>query len=426
MITNSKQTGWLRANVLKAVLLLAASAAVFTVSAQQVALRSKTQTRAQAIEAVKAQGYNVIFNSRDLKEDAAVSFGKTELPLEGVLDKLAEGTGLSYAIDGKSIVFYRSAGKQNASVVTVSTDRNIAGTVNDADGKPMEGVTVEAVDVKGKTATTFVNGRFRIEGVSSGNHILKLTSADGQTIRYREVNVATGKDADVTLTLAGAALASAPATEEAATASPAKTTAWFVPNMKDNTVHALSDEPKTQYSFIPSGKMDEMYMPKAAVKTNLLILGTATPNVAVELALAKRWTLDLSAAYNPFQLEEGGVNYLTVISPEFRYWFCQRFEKHFVGLHLLGGTFNIGDVTFLTKTFETHRYDGWGAGAGLSYGYHLPMAKRWAWEFTVGAGYVYLEYDKYRCYDCDEYMGRKSRHYFGPTKAGVSLIYMIR
>lgn len=170
----------------------------------------------------------------------------------------------------------------------------------------------------------------------------------------------------------------------------------------------------------------QMYYPKLGIKSNLAYLATTTPNAAIEFGLTKKWTLDVSIAYNPFKLQEGGINLFWFAQPEARYWFCQRFEKHFVGLHAMYGQFNLGQVDFLTTTFKEHRYDGWGAGGGLSYGYHLPMGKRWAWEFTVGAGYVYLEYDKYRCYDCDEYMGKKNRHYFGPTRAGVSLIFMMK
>ena len=188
----------------------------------------------------------------------------------------------------------------------------------------------------------------------------------------------------------------------------------------------FSDGRKTEYSFTPYAQTDALYLPKVGVKTNLLWWATASPNVALEFGLAPKWTLDISAVYNPFQLEKGGVNRFGLIQPEVRYWFCQRFERHFIGLHGIYGRFNIGEVSFLTRTFENHRYKGWGAGVGVSYGYHLPMNKRWAWEFTVGVGVVYYEYDKFRCYGCDDYQGRDTGIYFGPTKAGVSLIYMIK
>ena len=189
----------------------------------------------------------------------------------------------------------------------------------------------------------------------------------------------------------------------------------------------FSGERKVENLFTPYERRTNIsYMPKVAVKTNLLYLATTSLNGAMEFGLAKKWTLDVSAVYNPFRLQEDGVNRFWLVQPELRYWFCQRFEKHFLGLHGLGGQFNIGQVDFLTNTFVNHRYRGWGAGAGVAYGYHLPMSKRWSWEFTAGVGYVYLEYDKFRCEGCDQLVGRTKHHYFGPTKVGISLIYMIK
>lgn len=206
-----------------------------------------------------------------------------------------------------------------------------------------------------------------------------------------------------------------------------KTTAYFVPNtIADHTIKALSNEPNTAYNLIPFANNKE-YLPKTAIKTNFLPYIVTAPNLAIEFGLARKWTLEAGVAFNPFQWQKYGMNSFWLVQPEVRYWFCQRFEKHFIGFHGLYGQFDIGNTSFpFTDAFKEHRYDGWGAGAGISYGYHLPMSKRWAWEFTIGAGYVYLEYDKYRCHDCDEFAGNKNRHYFGPTKAGVSLIFMIK
>ncbi|WP_350472305.1 MULTISPECIES: DUF3575 domain-containing protein [unclassified Parabacteroides] len=36
-----------------------------------------------------------------------------------------------------------------------------------------------------------------------------------------------------------------------------------------------------------------------------------------------------------------------------------------------------------------------------------------------------MQYEKYVCYDCTEVLGIFRRHYFGPTRADVSLIFFI-
>lgn len=431
-----KRAGW---SALKtAALTLAAFVAAQAVTAQDIdrsrtiTLQQSKQTRAATVQDIESQtAYKVAYNRSSFNEHGTVDYGRTQLGFGDVIDRMLENTGHTYAVENSVILIYRNGASWTEFIVTVLADRAIRGTVTDTQGgNVLTGVKVELLDGSATPVTTFADGRFLLTDITPGNHVLKLTSADGRTVRYREVTVPTGSNPDVALSMEGDLIQSADNQTAVETHSDVmlkpKTTAYFLPNTTDNTIRAFSDEAKSEYSFIPSLSINQNYHPKAAIKTNLLILGTATPNLAVEFALAKRWTLDIAAGYNPFQLQKGGINKVGFVQPEVRYWFCNRFEKHFVGLHGIYGRFNIGEVDFLTTTFEQNRYKGWGAGAGISYGYHLPMGKRWAWEFTVGAGYVYLEYDKFRCYECDEFLARKNRHYFGPTKAGVSLIFMIK
>ena len=113
--------------------------------------------------------------------------------------------------------------------------------------------------------------------------------------------------------------------------------------------------------------------------------------------------------------------------PEFRYWLCERFNGHFFGLPSGYGEYNISGVRipFLKKSVKDHRYQGWATGLGISYGYSWLLGRRWNLEATVGAGYVYTNYDRYECATCGKFRGTGDRHYFGPTKAGISIIYII-
>ena len=78
------------------------------------------------------------------------------------------------------------------------------------------------------------------------------------------------------------------------------------------------------------------------------------------------------------------------------------------------------------QVHQRHRYQGWATGLGLSYGYNWILGKRWNLEATLGFGYVYTNYDKYDCATCGKFRGSQDKHYFGPTKAGISIIYMIK
>ena len=107
------------------------------------------------------------------------------------------------------------------------------------------------------------------------------------------------------------------------------------------------------------------------------------------------------------------------------YWPCQKFEGHFVGVHGHYGHFNIGQIPFISGLKE-HILRGDLYGGGVTYGYHWAVGDRWGFEAMIGAGYVRLDYTKYRCTECAEAVGRYTRSYFGPTRIGFSVIYFLR
>ena len=167
-----------------------------------------------------------------------------------------------------------------------------------------------------------------------------------------------------------------------------------------------------------------------AIKTNLLYDATATVNAGLEFGLAPRWTLDLSGNYNGWTINNHKWKHW-LAQPEFRYWFCDRFARHFLGFHALGGEYNVGliknNIKFLGNDFSPltdHRYQGWAVGAGVAYGYAFILGQHWNLELEVGVGYVYLDYEKFECAECGRKVGENNRHYVGPTKAAINLVYV--
>ena len=73
-----------------------------------------------------------------------------------------------------------------------------------------------------------------------------------------------------------------------------------------------------------------------ALKNNLLYDATTTPNLALEIGLGKKTTLDLYGGYNPFTFGGNKRFKHWLVQPEFRYWTCERFNGTFWGLHLHG------------------------------------------------------------------------------------------
>ncbi|GAB6010385.1 DUF3575 domain-containing protein [Dysgonomonas reticulitermitis] len=164
---------------------------------------------------------------------------------------------------------------------------------------------------------------------------------------------------------------------------------------------------------------------QVAQKTNLLYWATTTPNAAMEFSLNRKLTLDIAAGYNPWDLPGKSSLRHWLVQPELRYWMCQSFEGHFFGVHAIYSKYNVGNISFI-KALKDYSYNGNLYGGGISYGYHFPLKGRWGLELTAGIGYVHMEYGKYICRECLEKVGSYTRDYFGPTKAGISLIYMIK
>lgn len=181
---------------------------------------------------------------------------------------------------------------------------------------------------------------------------------------------------------------------------------------------------------------------KAAVKTNALYWATATPNLGFELALGNRWTFELEGGYNPWNLDSGNNFKMKhwLVSPEFRYWFCNSFQGHFIGINANYTQFNIGGLPFAVPELfvnlssdaaampdlQAARIQGWAVGAGLTYGYAFPISRRWNMEFTIGYGWWYTEYDQFESRKCGLFQQSVSRHALGPATAGISFIYMIK
>ncbi len=165
-----------------------------------------------------------------------------------------------------------------------------------------------------------------------------------------------------------------------------------------------------------------------SLKSNLLYDATTTMNLGVEARLSDHSTLDIPVSYNPWTFSDHKQFKLLMVQPEYRYWLCEAFNGHFFGVHLHGGQFNINHVDMplgLWPGLEENNYQGEFFGAGISWGYQWHFSKQLGLEVTLGAGYARVNYDKYPCVVCGKSSGSGHRNYWGPTKAGVSLVFMI-
>ena len=179
---------------------------------------------------------------------------------------------------------------------------------------------------------------------------------------------------------------------------------------------------------------------KVAVKTNSLYWLTTTPNAGFEFALGDRWTFEIAGGYNPWTLnkEDNIKAKHFLVTPEFRYWFCESFQGHFIGINANYTQFNAGGIHvpevfykveslgYFLDMLQYSRSQGWSVGAGLTYGYAFPIARRWNMEFNLGLGWWYTQYDRFESRTCGLFQERIEKHAFGLTDLGISFIYMIK
>lgn len=170
---------------------------------------------------------------------------------------------------------------------------------------------------------------------------------------------------------------------------------------------------------------------RVVLKHNVLLDVVHSPNLSLELGLTPKQTLDIQVGFNPFtynSADNSKFRHITV-QPEWRYWTCERFNGWFFGVHAHAGRFNAGNVTLplnLFHTVQNARYEGWFAGAGVGAGYQLPLSRRWSVEAELGLGYAYVDYDKFACGKCGTLQQDGNSHYFGVTRAGLSLVYVLK
>lgn len=175
-----------------------------------------------------------------------------------------------------------------------------------------------------------------------------------------------------------------------------------------------------------------------ALKSNLLYDALSLVNFSVEVPIAKKFS---ALYYHQFPWWRWGdadnehcVRFLSM-GFEGRWWFNRKctFKNdrkrdklvgHFLGLYAESGKWD-----FQWDRSICHQGEHW--SVGLSYGYAMPIGRKLNMEFSLSMGYASIPYRKFFPSDDYEILWRDPEvhgrwHYFGPTKAQVSLVVPIR
>ena len=178
---------------------------------------------------------------------------------------------------------------------------------------------------------------------------------------------------------------------------------------------------------------------QVAVKTNLLYDATTTPNLGIEVGVARKSTVQLYYGLNPWTFssathgERKAKHWL--LMPEYRWWTCSKFNGHFIGIHAMGGEFNAANVDLplpgaffsgdnIRSLVRNQRYEGKFAGIGITYGYQWILSRHWNFEAEVGIGYNRVWYDRFNCFECGAKTGEGNTNYVGLTKLGLTFLYL--
>lgn len=156
-----------------------------------------------------------------------------------------------------------------------------------------------------------------------------------------------------------------------------------------------------------------------AIKSNALYLAAGVTNIGGEYAFHPHWSVDLPLVYSPYTIARRYRMRFLYIQPEARYWLDRPMKGHFFGVHLHAGVFNV-------SLDDRNRYQSEKGfhGAGISYGYAMPLSRRWSMEFTVGVGYAFTKYcTYYNVPNGIRYEKDIPYHYWGLTKLGLNFVY---
>lgn len=173
--------------------------------------------------------------------------------------------------------------------------------------------------------------------------------------------------------------------------------------------------------------------PMMTVKTNLTELVTTTLNVGVELFTENHFSISLPVSYNPWTFHDNKKMKHLAFQPEFRVWFGETFRgsfinvQSFIGLQLHYLYYNTGGLAIPFGMFpdpKDTRYEGQGAGGGLTYANQFGLGGRWRGEIGTTLVFSYLWYDSYECRTCGAFKGSGTRRYIGPGKSSLSIVYL--
>lgn len=204
----------------------------------------------------------------------------------------------------------------------------------------------------------------------------------------------------------------------------------FVANNWLNGLLALRDS--LSIELLPAPEVTEVPAPVfMGVKTNLLYDALLVPNIGAEFYLGKGWTVGGNWMYAWWKNDSRNLCWRIYGGElDVRKYFGRReagkeLAGHHLGLYGQAFTydFELGGTGYMGGKPGSSLWQKCNYAAGVEYGYSLPIARRLNLDFSIGVGYWGGEYQVYAPQE-NQYVWSETRrrHWFGPTKAEISLV----
>lgn len=155
-----------------------------------------------------------------------------------------------------------------------------------------------------------------------------------------------------------------------------------------------------------------------ALRANLLRWATLTPDIGVEWRINRHVGIALNGTFTSWTWHGKERRYaLWEVAPEIRGYLGQK-KNGYIGAMYKAGAFNY--------KFSDSGKQGDLMGGGITGGYLLKLSDALSLDFNLGLGYVRADYDKYTYIDGMHIRdGKCTENWWGPTNAGVTLVWTL-
>lgn len=153
-----------------------------------------------------------------------------------------------------------------------------------------------------------------------------------------------------------------------------------------------------------------------ALRANLLRWATLTPDLGVEWRVNRHVGIVVNGSWTSWTWQDKGRRYaLWEVNPEVRYYIGKEKRGY------IGAMYKVGEFNY--KLSDTGR-QGDLMGGGLVGGYRLRLNNALSLDFSLGLGYLRADCEKYSVIDGVRVrQGKETKHWWGPTSAGVTLVW---